>query len=895
MKGGESMKMKAKTFHHTHWDAEWYFTEQESQVQFVYHMKELLYALDNGLIDYYHLDGKSCHLDDYFKYCPEDLEKFKNYVKQGKVFIGPLYEQLSCFIAPGESIIKNLTIGMAQADNYGGSSDIAYIPDSFGQTQDYPKIFNGVGIHDFIFRRGMGDEHNLDNDFYWKSNDGSKVMTSVLQAGYSFAGLAFMEGRLIKNAGLNLDKLSIINQMKVLAQHSSNPGTFLLPAGKDNCPVMLNFKSLINQYNEESDEFEFEETTLKQYINDLRKADKEYQEYEGEFYSTQYHRVHKSIFSVRPDIKTVQDRLERLLIYEVQPLMSMLSTLGIKYENQLVENIWKILIRSQTHSEATNSDEVNEQILARSLNAYKYAMSIKIYLTRKIATSFYSNEKQHSLAVFNTLPYERDINSNYVVYTKEKKFIIMDGDTEIPYSIIRQKKVYGGWKRKYRELLDSNRDYYETEIAFNLKNNLGVSYKILTVVEGVDSKFISYANKNNTYIENDRFKVELFEGQISIRNKVTNEFIENAIYFEDSGDQGDTFDYDYPLKDLFIYTSFEDAIVLDSYETNEISSITISGFVKTCKDLKSRALGKVDEKMPFELTIQLKSNSDIIRVFGKIKNKAYNHRTRLVFKTNLITNFSTAGTQFGYINRTIEPKQLKYWKKEKWLEEPTPIEPLLNEVSLIGDKYTYTIFTRSSKEYEILKHKLSNDIAVTLFRSVGHFGLPDLNRRPGRASGIPEEIMVAPMSQMIDKSLEFDLGIKIYDSFDANKIRKDYIQFAVNPVYFENQEFNRIFVSMKYFEINKLIQEIPRSHSLISLKNSTACISTIEKSKKDNAIIVRLYNNENFAIEGGEILCNVNFIKVELVNFREEKIKESTLDVGKLSPGEIRTYKIYID
>ena len=38
---------------HTHWDFEWYFTRQEAQVQFAYHMDEVFRALENNNLNYY--------------------------------------------------------------------------------------------------------------------------------------------------------------------------------------------------------------------------------------------------------------------------------------------------------------------------------------------------------------------------------------------------------------------------------------------------------------------------------------------------------------------------------------------------------------------------------------------------------------------------------------------------------------------------------------------------------------------------------------------------------------------------------------------------------------------------------------------------------------------------
>ncbi|ONI37612.1 hypothetical protein AN639_09735 [Candidatus Epulonipiscium fishelsonii] len=888
------MKKKAYTYHHTHWDTEWYFTEQHSQVQFIYHMQELFEALDNGWIDTYHMDGKSNSMEDYFKTNPEAKEKFIKYVKEGKILIGPFYEQLSAFIAPGESIIKNLQLGMDLADEYGGSCKTAYLPDPFGQVQDYPKIMNGFGIYDFVFRRGMGDVHKLKNNFWWDSNDGSRILINVLQGGYSFAGLAFYQGRLIENAGLNLDKKGIISLMHDCEAESAIEGQFLFPAGKDNCPVMFEFKNLIKQYNEQSEDFEFIETTLDNYMKMLRESNVDFQKYQGELYTTQYHRVHKSIFSARPDIKITQDKTERMLIYEVQPLMTMLDKLAIPYEHGMVLEAWKLLSRSQTHSEATNSDDVNEQILARAKKAFLLAESLKTYLTRKIAVSVPKVAGCKPIVIFNTLPFKRDLNIKLNVYSKNKNFKLIRNGQEIEYSIITQEKVYGGWRRKHRELLDSGRDYYLSTIALNMSDFEGISYETIYLENDIFPTLRAIANSNNTYIENDSVRVELFEGSLSIRNKQTDLFIEDAIYFENSGDQGDTFDYDYPTKDLTVITKFKDAKVVSSYETKEMSSMTIQGEIKVPKDLDSRADGVLNETLPYELTLSLKCNSEIIEVKGKVLNTAYNHRLRLVIKTKIEAQTSSAGTQFGYVSRTTQPEELKYWKEKKWLEEPLPIEPLLNHVSLADENNITTIFTSSTKEYEIIGENFT-DIALTLYRAVGHFGLPDLNRRPGRASGIPECIMECPLSQMIGKEIHFSYGIKLYNNkVDGNIIHRDYVEFATKEVYFEDQEYNRVFTPMKYFEVNSLTSEIPTKFNLLELRNSKAQFSTLEKSNSDDAYILRIFNNENFAIDAGELILNFNYSKLEWVDLRENPLKEASTTLGEIKSGEIKTIKIYI-
>lgn len=145
------MQRKVHVIHHTHWDFEWYFTTNESFVQLVYHLDEVMQALEENQIDYYLLDGQMSILDDYLASFPEKKERLAQLVKNGKLAIGPWYTQTDELIVRGESMVRNLNLGMELAESLGGYMNIGYLPDSFGQSKDMPKIYNGFGIQHSVF------------------------------------------------------------------------------------------------------------------------------------------------------------------------------------------------------------------------------------------------------------------------------------------------------------------------------------------------------------------------------------------------------------------------------------------------------------------------------------------------------------------------------------------------------------------------------------------------------------------------------------------------------------------------------------------------------------------------------------------------------------------------
>ena len=147
------------TVAHTHWDFEWYFTRQEARVQFIFHMDEVLKALESNQLDFYTLDGQISIVEDYLNLVPEKEDQLKKFVKAGRLFVGPWFTQVDEMTTSGESMIRNLRLGLRGAEDLGNSMRIGYLPDSFGQTQDMPKIYQGFNIPYALFWRGMPREY----------------------------------------------------------------------------------------------------------------------------------------------------------------------------------------------------------------------------------------------------------------------------------------------------------------------------------------------------------------------------------------------------------------------------------------------------------------------------------------------------------------------------------------------------------------------------------------------------------------------------------------------------------------------------------------------------------------------------------------------------------------
>ncbi len=86
-----------KTVHliqHTHWDREWYFTENDSKIVLYYFMNDLIKHLEEDpSLGPFVLDGQTVVLEDYLQVAPERRDCLQKLIKQGRILIGPWYTQ----------------------------------------------------------------------------------------------------------------------------------------------------------------------------------------------------------------------------------------------------------------------------------------------------------------------------------------------------------------------------------------------------------------------------------------------------------------------------------------------------------------------------------------------------------------------------------------------------------------------------------------------------------------------------------------------------------------------------------------------------------------------------------------------------------------------------------
>lgn len=866
---------------HTHWDFEWYFTRNEAMIQFVYHMDEVFESLRKQIVDYYLLDGQMSILDDYLDTYPEKKAELQKWVRAKRLFIGPWYTQTDELIVTGESIIRNLSLGMKLADELGGSQKIGYLPDSFGQGADMPKIYNGMGIHDAVFWRGLPKEKTNNREFNWQSEDGSNVTTINIKDGY-FVGVGLIENDDAEET------------MKTVVADTSLDD-IALPVGGDQRYVDYNLKDRINFYNQELKDKDITlfESNYPKLFEDINKQKSNLDTISGEFITSSVSKIHRSIYSSRYDQKYLNDKVERRMIYQLEPLMAMADRIGIPYKKSLLDKIWKLIVRNHAHDSAggCNSDKTNQIILERLREADQLLYSTVDYLVRKISESE-QNKKPNDLTFFNTLPYPVKKNVHFQVSLSEKNFETLDVTNRVNVDVLKVTKQYCGQIKRDESQYDPKDYYYIFDCVADVTLP-ALGWKTLTI-KPLSGELAILEDLRETVIENDDFKIEFDDQKLNLLNKKKNQVIANFIKIVDDGDEGDTYDYSPAYSDKKFDLTFEDAKVT-CQNGNSFKTMKIIGEWKLPADLNERANGVTNGKISYQLILSLDDQDSLIKVHLLINNQIKDHRMRAVIDSGIddVQTKSYADTAFGYIERPVVDKNIHDWKEKGLHEEPSSIFPMLHWTNIHNENTGLTLMTKGIKEYQVVG-KNYNKIALTLFRSVGFLGRPDLIRRPGVASGNQFTYIPTPDSQL-QETLHFKFAISINGKFNPARNMKEFQEYAISNPYYQVQNLNQFTNILKYFvmhPLNKTVENRP----FFELKKDGLIFSSLTESKDRSGWLIRIYNPNKISYSGNDIIKLRQKCLTSLTDFTGEIINnlglQDSISVGSFAPGEIKTIKL---
>lgn len=848
---------------HMHWDREWYFSTEESRILLVNNMKEIMDMLENNPdYPYFIMDGQTAILEDYLAVKPQDKERIKKLVEEGKLIIGPWYTQTDEMVVGGESIVRNLLYGIKDCGEFGDYMKIGYLPDSFGQSAQMPQILNGFDIKHSIFWRGCSERKGTGKtEFNWTSDDGSEVVVQMLPLGYAIGKYLPTDIDALRK---RMEKYFPVLDRGATTEHE------ILPNGHDQMPVQKNIFNVIEKLKELYPDREF---FLSRYENIFEQLEKESNRdtISGEFLDGKYMRVHRSIFSTRMDIKAANARIESKITNILEPLASIAYSLGFEYHHGLIELIWKEIMKNHAHDSigCCCSDKVHKEIMNRFLLAEEKVDRLIEFYKRKITDAISCEKALDKLTIFNLIPYEREEIIRAQIITKMKSFeMVNDEDIKLDFQVIHKEEIDAG-------LIDRQIVHYGNYNPFMIYTiefkdvvpAMGYKTYLIKESEFMIEKEYEAVNK----IDNDFYEIEVKEnGTLKILDKKMNKTFDNVLLMENGGDEGDEYDFS-PLVDekLIFNTHVKAEYSINKNKFN--NEIKISYRLDVPKNIESRKNNNIDGYVDFNISINIPNDKARIDIVFDIDNQACDHRIRTYIPTNIASKFSVSDNQFGYIKRDVYDEAMDVWEKEGWDERPDSIYPMLTFVGLSDEEHGVAVLTNSTREFEIAGEKFDT-IAITLFRSVGFLGKEEMVRRPGRPSGIK---LPTPDSQLIGNiTIDFAIATHEKSTLEAN-VANMAKQYLTPMVTYNKMPYNAM-------KLNDSEVITPYSYSLLKQYDENLVLSVIKKAEKEEGLIIRMYNPNEYE-ESTNILfdrsikeavkANLNERKIEKINIEDSSIK----------------------
>ncbi len=366
---------------HTHWDREWYAPFQTFRLRLVDLLDRFLPDLEHDLgYARFLLDGQMAVVDDYLEVRPEAETTLRRLSVGGRLAMGPWYVLMDEFLVSGETIVRDLQMGLERAAGFGGASPVGYLPDMFGHVAQMPQILRQAGIDHAVVWRGVPSAVDR-SAFWWSAPDGSAVRAEYLVKGYG------------NGAAIPDDAKALLRR---IATHEAEVASFLLDAEDGGGLLFMNgtdhqvpqpwLGRVVAEANALQDDYELEVTSLAEYLSSA--PTRGLPAWEGELRSGARANLLMGVASNRVDVKQAAARTERALEQMAEPLCALFAPPG-HWPDRLLDLAWREVIRNAAHDSicACSADEVGAAVLHRFAEASQIADGLATRALDALATS----------------------------------------------------------------------------------------------------------------------------------------------------------------------------------------------------------------------------------------------------------------------------------------------------------------------------------------------------------------------------------------------------------------------------------------------------------------------------------------------------------------------------
>lgn len=871
--------MKLFYINSTHWDREWYAPFQHFRYNLVETLNELIDILETDPeYKIFTLDGQTIVLEDYAEIEPENAEKLKGFIKEGRIVIGPWYVMPDEYLVSGESLVKNLSVGHKIAEKWGVEPlKYGYANDIFGHIAQFPQILKGFGIEGAYIGRGLG---NTDfNHFVWRSPDGTECLTSIGLYG------AFITGKL-KHYGTE-EFPAILKEWIEIAQSRSEAPVVFFSNTHDHIRADRRTPEILNMIREQFPEMEVCDVKLSEMAEELKKHKAVLPTVSGELSEPRDNVNHPACnltllyhcLSAHYPLKQQNDYCQNLLETRVEPMLAMASIDQKPLNRNFLNTAWKWLLQNhphdsicgcsgdRVHGQMTYRFEQTEDISNRLYEAFcdgqrtvspdgdKTDYIIKVYNTLGVPV-----DKTHTVKVamkgFST------VRQGYALKERHNNFRLLDQNgNELCYQIDR---------------IDRSRVLRTSSVAqkSDIFDIYIISFKAPVPAMGhasfrivPEEKRVAFPDKmscGENWAENNLVRLEIgTNGRLTLTDKRNGKVYTNLCGFNDNGEVGDGWHHESPMND-FTVTDFATPAEISLISSGAVKTVfKVTKHLKVPQYLDAKKLDRSELVAELKITsiITLNRDSANVTVETEIDNTARDHRLKLMLPTNVDGDTYFAGQAFCKISRPVGTDP----KKASW-DEPECIERNMN--GIIGKQSTSgegLAFVSAEGLHEAgVLNDADSTVAVTLYRCFDRVYMQTKSNLPQLMRRLTFKYSIVPMTAETSYAdlLCVQHGLKNTEITVTDKVSAD------TPT--------------------------PQSDSYFEIENPNIALSLFKVSEDNKDYVIRMFNASEMPTESNITFgCDVaGACEVDLLENATEELclNGKSIKLG-FRPWEIKTIK----
>ena len=728
--------LRAYIVPHTHWDREWLGTFEEYRVALVQFWEALLSTLEGDpAFKTFLLDGQTAVIADLLEIMPGAADRIRTLAGAGRLEVGPWFTQPDPSLSEAEALIRNLRLGIGQAEGFGQPLDVAYLPDSPGVPAELPTLLAACGLRGVVFGRGMGDEaEQLGSEFWWEGPDGSRVLAVWAMGGHRGVGLGLdREPFRLAEGSANRGQAEAEARAGIeLLRRYARTGNLLLLHGAEHLFPHPGLPGVVEHLKAVLGEVAAPELAgLADFVRAVSGA-ADLSVYRGEFRAARFGPLKSGTFSARMPLKQRSWQVLTLYTRQLEPLLALVGLPELADAWRLVEYGWRKILLNQAHDSIGGAvtDPVYRDIMGRFDAAEQVGRAILDRVLTRLAKAI-DTEKVPGVAAVVAVNPRPGLASG-----------MLTAEVEFPVGLLRDRPfpvVYDSAGRQVpvQELqveapepvrVPSPTTHQRMRLLIKAEDVPGPGYRTYGVdLSPVPRPVATDLKGTKSFVENKYYRVDVARnGTFTLTDKTLGRSWAGLGLFEDTEDAGDLYTWS-PAPNSRTHTSADliaGTALLESGPVRATLEVRLRLPVPAALADHRLGRGYLKVELPVVMRISLIAGLRRVELEIEAENVAWDHRLRVVFPTGMRSGRVLVRDLLGLLSRPAVPPA-----QDGWVERPGGLAPQGGLVAVVDDRAGLGVLTEGLPEYEAVPGPDGLVLAVTLLRGVGWLARADLLTR----------------------------------------------------------------------------------------------------------------------------------------------------------------------